>query len=156
MDSNRLRGPKVYLKSIIMATSVTTRINYNRLLSMEPRFGLCYVAKKHFPNPPNFIKTRQLHVNFYLSSITRPNCALERRTIWCVQVFGIQRQLFELVRVLSKRIKKTKKFKESRASLFWISHTVQKNTQIQFGIVISRKRCRFDYTKKFVDVFLFV
>ena len=40
MDYNRLRGHEAWLESILMPTFLTTKIDYNRLLSMEPA-GRC-------------------------------------------------------------------------------------------------------------------
>ena len=53
---------------------------------------------------PRGIKNCQLAM-FY---ITRPNCALDRSTILCLYVPGIQGQVFIHVKILSERSKEIK------------------------------------------------
>ena len=51
------------------------------------------------------------------SSITRPNCALDRRSNLCLYVPGFQRQVFTHVENLSERSKEMKERKKNKGSV---------------------------------------
>ena len=46
--------------------------------------------------------------------ITRPNCALDRRTILCLKVPGFQRQVLKHVKTLTEQSKKSNNKKERK------------------------------------------
>ena len=92
---------------------------------MQVRFYFCFVFL------PNFC---QLNFRlFYNSSITRPNCALDRCTILCLYVPGFQRQVFKHVEILSERLKRMKEQRE-RVLVAESAHNSQNSL---FGLVMS-------------------
>ena len=52
-----------------------------------------------------------------IANITRPNCALDWRTILCRYVPGFQRQVFKHVKILSERSKESKEQKNNKGSV---------------------------------------
>ena len=59
--------------------------------------------------------------------ITRPNCALDRRTLLCLYAPGFQRQILTHIKSLSQRSKKKKKTRRTKgASLFQNSLKIHK------------------------------
>ena len=65
----------------------------------------------------------------FLTLITRPNCALDRSTIWCLYVPGFQRQVFKHVKILSERSKESKKQNKNKGSVIKVRNA-------QFGLVM--------------------
>ena len=51
------------------------------------------------------------------SNITRPNCALDRRTILGLYVAGFQKQVFKNVKILSEQSKEMKKEKKNKGGV---------------------------------------
>ena len=74
----------------------------------------------------------QRHDTLY---ITRPNCALDRRTILCLYVPGFQRQVFKHVKTLSKRSKKNNKQKKNKRSVL-AAESAYNAQKAQFGLVM--------------------
>ena len=64
--------------------------------------------------------------------ITRPNCALDRRTILCLYVPGFQRQVFKQVKILSERSKGNKEQKRNKGSVL----VEESAYNAQFGLVM--------------------
>ena len=70
-----------------------------------------------------------------LSNITRPNCALDRRTILCLYVTGFHRQVFEHVKFLSERSKEMKEQKKNKGSVL-VAESAYNAQNAQFGLVM--------------------
>ena len=56
---------------------------------------------------------------FLITINTRPNCALDRSTIFCLSVPGFQRQVFKHMKVLSEQSKEVKKQKKNKGSVLF-------------------------------------
>ena len=56
--------------------------------------------------------------------ITRPNCALDRRTALCLYVPGFQRQVFKRVNVFSERIEESKEQKKNKGTVIVLWKTL--------------------------------
>ena len=67
--------------------------------------------------------------------ITRPNCALERRTILCLYVPAFQRQVFKHVKILSERLKEMKEQKKINGSVL-VAESAYNAQNAQFGLVM--------------------
>ena len=81
---------------------------------------------------------------------TRQNFALDGRTVKCLNVSGIQRQIIKHVKILSERSKKTKnKRRTKRASLLGNPLTIHK---IQFGLVMIFFAFKFKYILNCYDM----
>ena len=65
--------------------------------------------------------------NSKATSIMRPNCALDRRTILCLFIPGFQRQVFKHGKILSERSKRLKKQKKNKRSVLFVESVF--NTQ---------------------------
>ena len=66
--------------------------------------------------------------------ITRPNCALDRRTIFCLYVPGFQRQVFKHVNLLREQSKESEEQKKNKGSVL-VAESAH-NAQKQFGVVM--------------------
>ena len=67
--------------------------------------------------------------------ITRPNCALDRRTILCLYVSGFQKQVFKHVKILSERSKEMKEQKKNKESVL-VAESAYNAQSAQFGLVM--------------------
>ena len=67
--------------------------------------------------------------------ITRPNCALNRRTILCLYVPGFQRQVSKHVIILSERSKKMKEQKKNKGSVL-VAESAYNSQNAHFGLVM--------------------
>ena len=74
--------------------------------------------------------------------ITRPKCALDRRTILCLNVPGFQSQVFKHVKILSERSKKVKEQKNNKGS-FLVAESAYNSQHPQFGFVMQQFRNNF-------------
>ena len=72
-----------------------------------------------------------------LTVITKPNCALDRRTILCLYVPRFQRQFFKHVKILSERSKKIKEQKKKNKLGFLVKESAYNSQNTQFGLVMS-------------------
>ena len=77
---------------------------------------------------------RSLHE---FGNITRPNCALDRRTILCLHVPGFHRKVFKHVKILSERSKESKKKKNKGSVLVAESPYTSQNAQL--GLVMNKE-----------------
>ena len=68
--------------------------------------------------------------------ITRPNCALGRRTFLCVYVLGFQRLILKHVKVLSARSMRMKEQKKKKGSVILAESADNSPKKTQFSIVI--------------------
>ena len=84
------------------------------------------------------------------SSITRPNCALDRRRILCLYVSGFQRQVFKLVKSLSERSKEIKEQKKNKGSVLVseFAHNLQNAHNVWPHNVIFKKNFYANFPKK--------
>ena len=73
--------------------------------------------------------------------ITRPNCALDRRTILCLYVSGFQRQVFKHVEILSERSKESSEQKKNKGSVL-VAESAYNTQNAQFGLVVHEKTSR--------------
>ena len=69
------------------------------------------------------------------NSIRRPNCALDRSTILCLNVPGFQRQVFKHVKILSERSKESKEQKKNKGSVL-VAESAYNAQNAQFGLVM--------------------
>ena len=67
--------------------------------------------------------------------ITRPNSALDRRTILCLYVPGFQRQVFKQVKILSERSKEIKQQKKNKGSVL-VAVFAYNAQNAQFGLLM--------------------
>ena len=72
-------------------------------------------------------------------NITRPNCALDRRTILCLYVPGFHRQVFKPVEILSERSKESKEQKKNKGSVL-VAESAFNARNAQFGLVMKFKK----------------
>ena len=73
--------------------------------------------------------------SFSDSDITRPNCALDRRTILYLYVSGFQRQVFNHVGIFSERSQKKKEQKKNKGSVF-VAESAHNAQNAQFGLLM--------------------
>ena len=73
--------------------------------------------------------------NNHRNGITRPNFALDRRTILCLYVPGFQRQVFKHVKILSERSKEKKEQKKNKGSVL-VAESACNAQNAQFGLVM--------------------
>ena len=74
----------------------------------------------------------------FLSSdptITRPNCALDRRTILCLYVPGFQSQVFKHDKILSEQSKRMIEQKKKNWSAL-VAESAHSSQNTQFGLVM--------------------
>ena len=67
--------------------------------------------------------------------ITRPNCALDRHTIFCLYAPGFQRQVFKDVIILSERSKEMNEQKKNKGSVL-VAESAYNSQNAQFGLVM--------------------
>ena len=67
--------------------------------------------------------------------VTRPNGALDRRTILCLYVPGFHRQVIKHVKILSERSKEMKEQKKNKGSVL-VAESAYNAQNAQFGLVM--------------------
>ena len=72
-------------------------------------------------------------------TITRPNCALDKRTILCLYVPDFQRQVLKHVKILSERSKECKDQKKNKES-FLLAESAHNAQNAQFGLVMTHPK----------------
>ena len=72
----------------------------------------------------------------FIFNITRPICALDRRTILCLYVPGFHGQVFKHVKILSERSKKMKEQKKNKWSVL-VAESAYNIQNAQFGLVMN-------------------
>ena len=70
---------------------------------------------------------------------TRPNCALDGRTMLCLYVPGFHRQGLKRVQVSSQRSKKMREQKKNKASVL-VSESAYNSQNSQFGLRMKNKK----------------
>ena len=78
---------------------------------------------------------RSLHE---FGNITRPNCALDRRTILCLHVPGFHRKVIKHVKSLSERSKRMKEQKKNKGSVR-VAESPYNSQNAQFGPVMNKE-----------------
>ena len=67
--------------------------------------------------------------------ITRPNCALDMRTILCLYVPGFQRQVFKHVKIVLERSKEMKKQKKKKGTVL-VAESAYISQNAQCGLLM--------------------
>ena len=83
-----------------------------------------------------FVKTFNKNLKM---NLTRPNCALDRRTVLCLYVPGFHRQVFKHGKILSERSKKMKEQKKNKGSVL-VAESAYNAPNAQFGLVMNFSR----------------